>query len=363
MTLGWDAPLPPARTGVADYASLLLHPLRQLGPVSSGSGDVTFYHLGNNRLHQEIYRRALAVPGAAVLHDAVLLHFHLGHCPDEAAFVSEFVFNYGRWHADLARRLWSRRASAEADEEAFRWPMLKRLCTGARAVVVHNSRAAELARRHAPSTPVFELPHPAFAVPPAPAARLEAWRGRLQLPRSLYVFAVLGFIRPQKRLAAVLRAFRRLHGEGVGAALLVAGDLAPASFAAALEPLLRHPAIIRVPYTSPPDFAALLELSDAVISLRHPSAGETSGIALRAMAAARPVFLTASEEAASFPAGSYLPIAHGAGEEDLLLEYMRWLAAEPDLGRRMGRLARAHLAAHHDPSLVAARYWEIARSL
>jgi hypothetical protein len=42
---------------------------------------------------------------------------------------------------------------------------------------------------------------------------------------------------------------------------------------------------------------------------------------------------------------------------------MRWLIRVPDLGRRMGRAALAHLEAHHAPAQVAARYWEIARSL
>src|SRR4029077_11842764 len=80
MTAGYFAPLPPARTGVADYSATLLGALRQRGTVNvnASRADVFLYHLGNNQLHREIYRRALARPGVVVLHDAVLQHFFLG---------------------------------------------------------------------------------------------------------------------------------------------------------------------------------------------------------------------------------------------------------------------------------------------
>ena len=62
MTVGFYAPLPPARTGVADYAAALLAEMAKLGrvEVSPSACDVALYHLGNNALHGEIYRRALA---------------------------------------------------------------------------------------------------------------------------------------------------------------------------------------------------------------------------------------------------------------------------------------------------------------
>ena len=77
MRVGFYSPLPPVRSGVADYAFALLGALP--GDVSVGvDGDVNLYHLGNNGLHAEIYARALARPGVVVLHDAALNHFHLG---------------------------------------------------------------------------------------------------------------------------------------------------------------------------------------------------------------------------------------------------------------------------------------------
>ena len=111
MTVGFYAPLPPARTGVADYAAALLAALARLGrvEVAPENCDVALYHLGNNALHGEIYERALQSPGVAVLHDAVLHHFLLGRL-NQAAYTDEFVYNYGEWNRGLAGELWRGRA-------------------------------------------------------------------------------------------------------------------------------------------------------------------------------------------------------------------------------------------------------------
>src|SRR5664280_2607698 len=168
MTVGFFSPLPPARTGVADYAAALLTELRRHGRVEVAPArcDRALYHLGNNGLHAEIYRRAMASPGVVVLHDAVLNHFFLGQL-SETQYVDEFVYNYGEWNRGLGRDLWRARAGSAADERYFRYPMLKRAAERARAVVVHNPAAAAAVREHAGGARVVEIPH-LFAPPQLP---------------------------------------------------------------------------------------------------------------------------------------------------------------------------------------------------
>jgi hypothetical protein len=56
VTVGFYSPMPPAPTGVADYARTLLAALGHYGPVevAPAHSDVALYHLGNNRLHAAI---------------------------------------------------------------------------------------------------------------------------------------------------------------------------------------------------------------------------------------------------------------------------------------------------------------------
>ena len=82
MKLAYHAPLPPAATGVAQYAATLLSYLRDEFEIDD-SAKAGLYQIGNNKLHWEIYRRALREPGVVLLHDACLHHLLLGQLSRE----------------------------------------------------------------------------------------------------------------------------------------------------------------------------------------------------------------------------------------------------------------------------------------
>jgi glycosyltransferase involved in cell wall biosynthesis len=361
VTAGFFSPLPPARTGVADYAAALLGELRRHGrvEVAPESCDAALYHLGNNGLHGEIYGRALRRPGVVVLHDAVLHHFLLGRM-SEAEYVEEFVHNYGEWNRGLAGELWRSRATSASDRRYFEFAMLRRACEGARAVVVHNPAAAERARRHAPATPVIEIPHLFDPSMETPAASLIArWRQARGFPPGAFVFGVFGYQRESKRLPGVLNAFDRLHREEPRAALLVAGDFVSSDLERAISPLLARPGIARVPHLPEQEFPLAAAAVDACINLRYPAAGETSGIAVRLMGMGKPVLVSAGLETSRFPPGACLRIASGAAEPDSLFHHMLLLTSMQDAARTIGQEAAVHIRTHHSIASVAALYWNV----
>src|SRR5581483_5657230 len=224
VTVGSYAPLPPAPTGVADYAAALVTALRGYGRVEIAPErcDSALYHIGNNRQHAGIYQRALERPGVVVLHDAILHHFLLGNLA-ESRYEDEFVYNYGAWNRGLAEELWRGRAAAAADVRYFQYPMLKRIAERARVVVVHNPAAARMVARHAPHTRVVEIPH-LFEAPSLPeATEVAQFRTHLGFPEDAFVFGIFGYIRESKRLMQTLKAFLDVRRENSRIALLVAG--------------------------------------------------------------------------------------------------------------------------------------------
>ncbi len=358
MVIGFDAPLPPAVTGVADYAARLLNELRRRATVvTKGSqAGLWLYHIGNNREHHAaIYQRALARPGVVVLHDAVLMHLQLSMASGEESFVEEFVFNYGGWHRDYARSLWQGRARSGADPEYFRWPMLKRLLSGSRAVVVHNPGAARRVREHAPGARVVEIPHLAFDAQ-APAARAMAFRRQWNCGPSTFVCAVFGHLRDSKRVLPILRIVSALHD--LDMRLVLCGAAQNPALERAMQPFLGN-AVLRVPPLPEPDLLAAISACDAVLCLRWPQAGETSGLMIRAMAAGKPVLVTRGEDTASLPEGVCIPIDPGPPEADHLQEVIRWLVQQPGCARRIGAMAAEHIARFHSPAGVAAQYMEV----
>jgi glycosyltransferase involved in cell wall biosynthesis len=359
VTVGFFSPLPPARSGVADYSAELLRALAPFGSikVNGADADVPLYHLGNNPLHREIYRRALERPGVAVLHDAVLHHFFLG-AGNEREYVAEFVYNYGRWSEDLARELWRRRSRSAADPEYFRYPMIKRIVERSRAIIVHNPRAAELVREHVPTATIHEIPL-LFDLPdlPPPSEAIR-WRAAQGVAPHTFLIGVFGHLRESKRVMALLRAFERAR-LAADMMLLVAGDFVSTDLARAAEPLLRdHPGILRIGYQNEPDFWLRACAVDACVNLRFPMAGETSMIAIRLMGLGKPVLASAGQESARFPASACVRVDPGPGEEEMLVEYLVWLARHPDDSRAIGQRAADHIRQYHAPSRVAQLYWQ-----
>jgi len=102
-----------------------------------------------------------------------------------------------------------------------------------------------------------------------------------------------------------------------------------------------------------------LAAADVVLALRFPTLGEMSAVLLRAMAAARPVIVTAGTPAGvDFPEGVVVPVDPGRYEEAELQAQLALLHRRPDLGDRVGALARRHVQAHHDPEQLARRLFE-----
>jgi hypothetical protein len=365
VTAGFYAPLPPARTGVADYAAALLAELRRRGRVEVAPPhcDVALYHLGNNTLHAAIYRRALEHPGVVVLHDAVLHHFLLGQLT-ESEYIEEFVYNYGEWHRAFAADLWRGRAASASEARYFDFPMLRRVLERARAVVVHNPEAARMVGRAlravSAAPPVIEIPHlfqPPASLPSESAA--ARYRQRLGVDPRAFLCGVFGHLRESKRLLPVLETIAEMRRENLPLALLVAGDFISEELERAAAPFLAAPGVVRRPYLPESEFWLAASAVDACINLRSPAAGETSGIAIRLMGIGKPVLLTDSPSVSHFPEDACVRIAPGAAERESLRQSVRLVTLTNGAAVAIGERGAAHIHERHGVELAGTRYWEL----
>jgi hypothetical protein len=357
--VGFHSPMPPAHTGVADYSASLASALRRYGTVEMkpARADVWLYHLGNNQLHREIYRRALVWPGVIVLHDAVLQHFFLGLL-SERDYIDEFVYNYGEWQRGVAQELWQGRASSASNDRYYAYPMLRRIAEVSRAIVVHNPAAARIVREHAPHARVVEIPL-LFASPPAiSAAEVMRLREALGLSSRDFVFGVFGYLRESKRIMNILRSFDAIRRAAPQTALLLAGEFVSSDLARAVEPFLQRPGILRLPHLSEREFWMAASAVDACINLRYPAAGETSFISVRLMGIGKPVMVTESEETSRYPETACFRITPGVAEKTSLIEHSILAASLPQTSREIGSRGAGHIRSSHALDRVAEQYWE-----
>lgn len=352
---GWHhAPPPGSRSGVADYAETLRRALAGFGPAG-----IDLYHLGNNSLHAGIYQMALEQPGVIVLHDAVLHHFLLGQL-SRPEYVEEFVFNYGEWQRDLAEELWAARGSSGVDPRYFQFPLLKRIVSGGRAVIVHNPGAARIARAHAPaSMRIHVIPHVFEPAADPDHAEVAKFRAGLGVGPGTTLFGIFGYLRETKRVLPCLRAFRRLHAARPDTALLLAGDAVSGDLRRLLATEALHPHIHRLGHLSERDLLLAASATDCCLNLRYPAAGETSGIATRLMGMGKPVIMTAGPENEALPAAGCLRVAQGIAESRELFDCMALVTEFPQTAKDIGREGRRHILAHHSPEAVARQYRQV----
>lgn len=355
MNVAVVSPLPPARTGVADYALTLTRELSRTMQIElvatlekdkMASSDVVLYHMGNSALHSKVYDWALRKPGVVVLHDAVLHHFFLGQL-NRDNYVSEFVYNYGEWTRQFADELWLNRAVSSCDARYFRYPMLRRIVERSRVIVVHNPGAARLVQEAVTgcnATPIVEIPHFAEEPHQLDDSSRGVIRKRLGIPPGTVVIGSFGYQRPTKRLRSLLRALRDIERPY---RLLMIGEFVSSSYRQALEPLLDGVPAIRRPYVSEREFLDLVEITDICVNLRSPSAGETSAITVKLAAAAKPVIMSAGAESSRYPEDSFWRVDPGETELETLRAMLRVLVENRPLRVTMGLRARDYVLAHH----------------
>src|SRR5476651_2689736 len=147
MRVAFFSPLPPARSGIADYSEALLQSLKPLLDLEVFSGgcqsfdpkpfDVALYHVGNNACHGFVYETALRHPGVVVMHESNLHHLMADLTikrGDWDQYVRECEYNGGAAAREFAERV--RKLEVGPDYEGV--PMTRRLLESARGVVVHS---------------------------------------------------------------------------------------------------------------------------------------------------------------------------------------------------------------------------------
>ncbi len=368
MRIAFLSPLPPAKSGIADYSEALLAELSRLADVSvfvNGDSfqpdgfDAAIYQVGNNPDHAHAYRAALSHPGIVVLHEANLHHLiaEITIRPgDWDGYMREVEFEGGAPAIEYARRV----RALEIGPDYDGLPMLRRLMERARGLIVHSQYVAEQARQAGYRGPVAVIPHGAW-IPP-----VERMKGRLRLGLDISspLVGIFGHLKPYKRIGQSLRAMRRLLRLLPEAKMILAGEPHPEL---ALDQYLRDPllsAAVRVlGHTPAEEFVDYIAACDVVLNLRYPTVGETSGTLLRALGAGKAVIVSDVGAFREFPDDICLKAPIGEGEEELLFQYLNLLFSRPELAKAMSERARAWVSRECSWALAAKRYLAFAEAV
>jgi glycosyltransferase involved in cell wall biosynthesis len=361
MRVAYFSPMPPERSGIADYSALLLPALRKrldVAVVRHGrkraprNADLAVYHVGNNpNAHGWIVDALRRRPGLVVLHDFVLHHLVAGLTigrRDGHGYLNAMEREHGVLGRLLAHAVLDKRIPPLWENRPEDFPLSGEILDRATGVIAHSRYVRDRVRAIGYESPVWVIPHPAWPVPPIEPEPVP----------SSPVFGSFGNVNASKRVPQMLEAFARVRRRHPGATLLLVGATSPGfDLERRLQRLgLDGTGVVRYDYVDERRLWALMAACDVQVALRAPTMGETSGTVIRALSLGKPLVVSNVGWFTELPDAVALKIPVGDGEIEALAVALEELASRPDVRSAMGDAARAHAEREHDLGRVAELY-------
>ncbi len=356
MKLAYYSPLPPEASGIADYSALLLPALEQRVDVrvarrgKQASGDIALYHVGNDpEAHGWIVEQLRREPGVVVLHDFVLHHLVAGMTlgrKDGAGYLAAMERDAGLAGRLLGLGVIDGCVPPLWEVRADDFPLCDEVLDLATGVIEHSHHVEQCVRARRYAGPVWRIPHPAWPLPDVTPERLDGSP----------VLGAFGHVNPSKRVPQLLNSFARFRESRPDARLLIVGA---ATRGVDLDRHIEHHGlrggVVHEGFVSEDRLWALLAGVDALVALRTPTMGETSGTVIRGLTLGKPLLVSDIGWFSELPDDVAIKVAPDEHEEARLVDAMEWLA-EPDRRATMGRAARRLAERQHDVDQVAEQY-------
>lgn len=382
--LAYISPLPPERSGVADYSAELLPALcehyrieaisdqerisdpwlREHVPLHSstyfeehaGSYDRVLYHIGNGLLHAEMLGMLERHPGMVVLHEVFLsgITSHLEWASKVPGYWTRSLYESHGYPALLARE------ATDPEQMLERYPCSLAVIRDAEGIIVHSQFARTLADRWfgaGVSRDWSVVPHLRVVPDEIPRAKARRHLGLSEKDLLVCCFGILGTFKRNREviegwLASALANDKHCRLVFVGAAISPAyGD--------ELQKLIADSGVAnRIKITGWVDrrsYRDYLAAADMAIQLRGASRGEASGTAHDCMAYGVAAIVNAHGPFSELPPDTVLMIPDAFSAHELA-NALETLARDAALRRQLGERGRTYCRRMLEPHRIAALY-------
>lgn len=397
MRLAWFSPWPPQQSGVAGRSAEVVPalarrghgidvfvdeqavPVARAGDDAPGAGevrvqsahdfpwrasrdqyDVAVYQVGNSHLHDFVWPYLLSRPGLVVLHDS-RVHHARGHARLSRHMIDRYRREFADNHPDLSIDAAELGVRGFDGAYYFQWPMIADVVRSARLTVSHSRGAAADLAEAWPTSATGYLPLGGGRETPLSDDQRADVRRRLGIAHDTVLVGVFGALTTEKRVLPIIRALAATHAHAPDVRLLLCGT--PGDAGALQQAVADGGLTTRVLWVETPDddrFEDLVSAVDVSMHLRWPTALETSGPWLLALAAGRATVVTDLPHLSHLPtidprdwreppAGQpAIAVAIDILDEDHSLRLaLKALTRDSSLRDRLGRAGRAYWEHEH----------------
>lgn len=385
MKIAYFSPLSPLKSGIVDYSEKELLPfLKKFCEIDlyiddgykptnkeiassfkiynhkkfskhANEYDTVIYHMGNNPLHEYIYDYSMKYPGIVVLHD-IFLHgliwnktFGKGDTKGYIELISQMYGEMGKKNAITATN------NQKFSEMEFKYPLIKNILNRSVGIIVHSDYGKKIALSEKYNIVIKKIKSPVISssIFNIDSARI---RKKLGLKQDTLIIGTFGFVFPHKRISVTLKAFKKFCEDFPNSVLLIVGEEN-----IGLKDMIKEYGVESAIQTGFVPFQKMYEymqVSDICINLRYPTAGETSASLLRLLSMRKPVIISNVGWFSELPDDCCAKVDVDNYEEELLLEYLKALASNENLRKKMGNNAREFVLKEHNPEKIAHEYYK-----
>jgi len=387
LKLAYISPIPPEKSGIADYSAELLPelsryydidiivdqetitddwinancPVRQVSwfKTHAHQYDRVLYHFGNSLYHQHMFDLLVEFPGIVVLHD-----FYLGHGIAEVEIDSQKM-NPPYWsrelhHAHGYSAVQERFHTKDIGDIAFKYPCNLSVLQQAIGVLVHSQFACQLAERwYGKGWSENWGIVPMLRVPAISSNRIAA-RQLLGLEDNIFVVCSFGMMGSSKQNHRLLDAWlASTLPQDQQTLLIFVGECAQNAYSnQVIETINTSGLSAQIHITGWTDsvtFRHYLAAADLAVQLRCQSRGETSAAVLDCLNYGIPTIVNACGSMAELPPDAVWMLPEDFTDAELT-QAIEVLWKDSEKRQTLGERARKFIHTHHSPHDCADQY-------
>lgn len=384
-TMAFLSPLPPTKSGIADYSIELLNELhryyditliaREEEPDLCGmirelrlhtlewfeehwdEFDRILYHFGNSGYHSPMFELLKKYPGTVMLHD-----FYLSGALNwmEQSGEDDYALRKGLYRSHGYKALIDD-VQKGRDYTRLSYPANYDVLSRAQGVLVHSHYSMELGKQWY-GMEKGEFSHVPFLKALREDNRAEA-RQKLGFKEGDFVVCSFGMIHPTKLNIETLTAWLQLDfAFEPHCHLVFVGAINNGEYGGQLETLIAESGLgERVRTTGFVDealYQTYLEAADVAVQLRAQSRGETSAAVFDALAHGVPLIVNAHGTMNELPQEGEAVVLADLFEIGDLAKNIQELYHNHELRAKMSKKSKNYIRTYHTPSVSAQRYAE-----
>lgn len=387
--LAFVSPMPPERSGIADYSAELLPSLAKYYRIdvvtnqseiaggwiknhcdfinsdafaqTADSYDRILYHFGNSTFHEHMFGLLESYPGTVVLHDAylsgILAHMeHHGVTP--GAWVDSLYRSHG--YASVAERF----SASDTSSVVWKYPCNIDVIRRAVGVIVHSHEPVrQTIKFYGKGAADHFSVIPLLRSPVKSSNKLKAQaRKTLGVPDDQILVCSFGLLGPTKLNHRLLDAWTGLQQEvDCDCALVFVGENHEGPYGqrmtAEVKRRAAHDQVHITGWADKETYELYLQAADVGVQLRTLSRGETSAAILDCMKYGLATIVNKNGSMNDLPDGAVQKIPDNFSNSDLTAA-LQSLIENPTERAELGNAASNEIALRHSPENCSKRYAE-----